>query len=49
MKASAAGFGFRAGEEGVSRRGRGPPVEVSHLDFGHLDAVIFVLLVVHLC
>jgi hypothetical protein len=30
-------------------RGRGPPAEVSHLDFGHLNAVVFILLVVHLC
>jgi hypothetical protein len=37
-----------ATEEGISLRGRRPPVEVAHLDLGHLDSIVFVLLVVHL-
>ena len=39
---------LRAAEEGLALRGRPPPVEVAHLDLGHLDAVVFILLVVHL-
>jgi hypothetical protein len=37
-----------ATEEGISLRGRRPPVEVAHLDLRHLDSIVFVLLVVHL-
>lgn len=37
-----------AAEEGISLRGRRPPVEVAHLDLRHLDSIVFVLLVVHL-
>jgi len=37
-----------AAEEGLALRGRRPPVEVAHLDLWHLDAIVFVLLVVHL-
>ncbi len=37
-----------AAEEGLALRGRRPPVEVPHLDLRHLDAVVFVLLVIHL-
>ena len=39
---------LRPAEEGLTLRGRRPPVEVAHLDLGHLDAVVFILLVVHL-
>jgi len=39
---------LRAAEEGLALRGRRPPVEVAHLDLGHLDAVVFILLVIHL-
>lgn len=37
-----------AAEEGISLRGRRPAVEVPHLNLGHLDRIVFVLLVVHL-
>jgi len=37
-----------AAEEGLALGGRPPPVEVAHLDLGDLDAVVFILLVIHL-
>ncbi len=37
-----------AAEKGISLCGRCTPVEVAHLDLGHLDSIVFVLLVVHL-
>jgi hypothetical protein len=39
---------LRAAEERISLCGGRPPVEVAHLDLGHLDSIVFVLLVVHL-
>ena len=39
---------LRPAEEGLTLRGRRPPVEVAHLDLRHLDSIVFVLLVVHL-
>jgi hypothetical protein len=37
-----------ATKERIPLCGRRPPVEVAHLDLGHLDSIVFVLLVIHL-
>jgi hypothetical protein len=41
-------YALRAAEEGLALRGRRPPVEVTHLNLGHLNTIVFVLLIVHL-
>jgi hypothetical protein len=38
----------RAAEERLLLRRRRPPVEVAHLDLGHLDGIVLILLVIHL-
>src|SRR5882757_3942287 len=38
----------RAAEERLLLRRRRPPVIVAHLDLGHLDGIVFTLLVIHL-
>jgi hypothetical protein len=38
----------RAAEERFLLRRRRPPIEVAHLDLGHLDGIVFTLLVIHL-